>query len=390
MIREAAALTKVNLQSLPQRWSGALIDVFGVALVVAVFVGLFSTVSSYRSILVSNADDTTLLVMQSGAGIENESSLSLDEVGTIETAAKASDAGALVSPEMTRLIAVKQQQGGGYVNVALRGVTSSAAPMRSKLKLTSGRFIESGKYELLVGRGGQQQFAGLALGSTLRLADTDWTVVGVFEAGGGAVESEIWADLHVLQSAYRLGSGVQTVRVRTASAASADAFSKRIKDTPTLGVSVQPESGYYKGSVSGFFTLVGYFAWPLLIVMAVGAVFAGLNTMYGAVAARTREIGTARALGFGATPVAFSVIVESMLLALLGGLIGVALVYVALDGLSTNTNFFGDTQYAFRFVVSGDLMAEGLGCALGIGILGGVLPAVRAGRMPIVNALSEQ
>jgi len=390
MIRQAAALTRVNLQSLPQRWSSALIDVFGVACVVAVFVGLFSTVASYRSILLSNTDDSTLLVMKAGAGIENESRLSPDDVGTIETAARASDAGVLVSPEMSRLISVKRQQGKDYVNIALRGVTPVAAQIRSKLKLTTGRFVESGKYELIVGRGSQRQFAGLGLGSTLRLADTDWSIVGVFEADGGAVESEIWADLPVLQSAYRLGSSVHTVRVKTASVQSADAFKKHMKENSTLGVSVQPESAYYQGSVRSFFELVGYFAYPLLIVMAVGAVFAGLNTMYGAVAARTREIGTARALGFGATPIAVSVIAESMLLALLGGLIGVALIYVALDGLDANTNFFGDAQYAFSFVVSADLVTQGVLWALGIGLLGGLFPAVRAGRMPIVNALSEQ
>ena len=389
MIRQAIALTRVNLQSLPQRWSTALIDVFGVALVVAVFVGMFSTVASYRSILLSNADDSTLLVMKGGVGIENESQLSVDEVGTIETAAKVSDAGALVSPEISRLISVKRQRGQDYVNVALRGVTPAAARIRSKLQLTAGRFVESGKYELLVGQGSQKQFVGLVLGSTLRLADTDWRIVGVFAAGGGAVESEIWADLPVVQSAYRLGNGVHSVRVKTADAQGAAAFEKRMTESSTLGVSVQSESAYYQGSVRRFFTLVGYFAYPLVIVMAIGAVFAGLNTMYGAVAARTREIGTARALGFGATPVAVSVLVESMLLALLGGIIGAAFVYAGLDGLDANTNFFGDVQYAFSFVVSAQLVLQGVLCALGIGLLGGLFPALRAGRMPIVQALSE-
>lgn len=295
MIRQAAAMTRVNLQSLPQRWGSALIDVFGVACVVAVFVGLFSIVASYKSILLSNADDSTLLVMKNGAEIESDSQLSQDTVASIETAAKAADANAQISPEMSRLIGVKRSGGGDYVNVSLRGVTPAAFTIRSAFKLTEGRLIQSGRYELIAGRASQQQFAGLHVGNTLHLADTDWTIVGVFEAGGGAVESEVWADLPVLQSAFRLGNGVHSVRVKPTRAQAAAAFERRLKETSTLGVGVQLESAYYQRSVQRLFQILKYFSYPLLIVMVVGAVFAALNTMYGAVAARTKEIGTARA-----------------------------------------------------------------------------------------------
>ncbi|MEJ1966221.1 MAG: ABC transporter permease [Gammaproteobacteria bacterium] len=162
-----------------------------------------------------------------------------------------------------------------------------------------------------------------------------------------------------------------------------------MKSNSTLGLSVQREADYYQGSVKRLFDIVGYFAYPLLIVMVIGAVFGAVNTMYGAVAARTKEIGTARALGFGATPVALSVIVESLLLALLGSVIGIALIYFALDGMQANTNFLSNTQYAFSFVVSPDVMRQGALCALAIGTLGGLFPALRAGRMPIVRALGE-
>ena len=193
----------------------------------------------------------------------------------------------------------------------------------------------------------------------------------------------------MLQSAFRLGNGVHSVRVKPSSARHAAEFTDRMKANSILGVTVQRENDYYQGSVRGLFDTVKYFAYPLLIVMIVGAVFAALNTMYGAVAARTREIGTARALGFGATPVALSVVVESLLLALLGSVIGIALIYFALDGLQANSNFLRDTQYAFTFVVSPDVMRQGVLCALVIGILGGLFPARRAGRMPVVRALSE-
>jgi putative ABC transport system permease protein len=240
-----------------------------------------------------------------------------------------------------------------------------------------------------VGRAAQAQFEGLTLGDSLHLADTVWAVVGVFEAGGGAAESEIWTDLPMLQSAFRLGNGVHSVRVKPSSDEQSAAFIARLKANSTLGVSAQRENDYYQGSVQGLFGIVRAFAYPLLIVMVIGAVFAGINTMYGAVAARTREIGTARAIGFGATPVALSVVIESVLLALLGGVLGIALIYFGLDGLHANSNFLSNRQYAFTFVVSPDVMRQGVLWALAIGVVGGLFPALRAGRMPVVRALSE-
>ena len=389
MIRQAIAMTSMNIQALPQRWGSALVDVFGIACVVGVFVGLFSIVATYREMLLANADDSTLLVAKAGVGAENESSLKKEEADAIETDAKSGDPGALVSPEMSRFISLKRPKASGYVNVALRGATPEAAKIRSKMKITAGRFMQTGRYELLVGRSAQQQFEGLALGDTLRLADTDWQIVGVFEAGGGAAESEIWTDLPMLQSAFRLGNAVHSVRVKPSSVQQAAAFTSRLKANATLGVSAQPENDYYQGSVRNLFGIVRSFAYPLLIVMVIGAVFAGLNTMYGAVAARTREIGTARALGFGSTPVALSVVIESVLLALLGGLLGIAIIYFALDGLQANSNFLSNTQYAFTFVVSPEVMRQGVLWALLIGVVGGLFPAIRAGRMPVVRALSE-
>jgi putative ABC transport system permease protein len=389
MIKQAIALTSMNLQALPQRWGSALVDVFGVACVVGVFVGLFSIVSTYREMLLSNADDSTLLALKTGASSESESGLSKDDADSIATIAKATDAASLVSPETSRFISLKRPNTSGYVTLALRGVTGEAAKIRSKLKIVAGRDLQTGRYELLVGRSAQLQFEGVALGDTLKLADVDWKIVGVFEAGGSAVESEVWAELPMLQSAFRLGNGVHSVRVKPSSNALGAALIERLKANPTLGVTMQRENDYFEGSVGRLFSIVRAFAYPLLVVMVIGALFAGINTMYGAVAARTREIGTARALGFGAAPVAVSVVVESMLLGLAGGALGIALIYLALDGLEANSNFLSERQYAFRFVVSPDVMRQGLLWALAIGVVGGLLPALRAARMTVVRALSE-
>jgi putative ABC transport system permease protein len=389
MIRQALAMTRMNLSALPQRWGSALVDVFGVACVVAVFVGLFSIVSSYRQMMVSNADESTLIVLKASAESESASTLTKDEADSVATIVRAGDDAAIVSPEMSRFISLKNPNAAGYVEVALRGVTSEAEKIRSRMKLIAGRFPQAGRYELLVGRGAQKQFQGLKLGDTLRLADADWAIVGAFEAGGGAIESEVWTDLPMLQSAFRLGNGVHSVRVKPSNILHGAGFAERLQANATLGVAAHRENDYFQGSVQNLFNVIRAFAYPLLIVMVIGAVFAGINTMYGAVAARTKEIGTARAIGFGALPVALSVIVEAVLLALLGGLLGVVLIYFALNGAQANSNFLTDRQYAFTFVVSPDVMRQGVLWALVIGVVGGLLPALRAGRMPVVRALSE-
>jgi putative ABC transport system permease protein len=388
MIRQSLVMSGLNLLSLPKRLGSALIDVFGVACVVAVFVGLFSVVASYQSLLVTGSDDATLMVMKSG-NAENESQITQADSDAIATAVTAGDPHAILSPETSRLISVKRPQNHDFVTVALRGVGPNAMGLRDGMTLVAGRMFQSGRYELIVGRASQQQFAGLQVGSSLHLADADWRIVGVFTATGTGVESEVWGDLGALQSAYGSGSSVSSVRVKPTSDAGAANIRARLKADSNLGVNVQRERDYFQGSIDGLFMTMRFFAYPVLLVMAIGAVFAGLNTMYGAVAARTREIGVARSIGFGALPVAVGVLLESVLLSLLGGIIGVAVIRLALNGMQTNTNFFGDTQFALNLVVPPALMLQGVVWAAVIGLLGGLLPAVRAGRLPIVEALRE-
>jgi len=388
MIRQVLVMSALNLLSLPQRLGSALIDVFGVACVVAVFVGLFSVVASYQSLLVTGSDDATLLVMKSG-NAENESQITQAEAAALATAATAADPRVILSPESSRLISVKRPQNHDFVTVALRGVGPHALGLRDGMKLTAGRMFQSGRYELIVGHASQQQFAGLQIGGTLHLADADWRIVGIFTSSATGVESEVWGDLGALQSAYGTGSAVSSVRLLPSSDAAAANIRARLKADPNLGLTVQRERDYFQGSINGLFMTMRFFAYPVLLVMAIGAVFAGLNTMYGAVAARTREIGVARSMGFGAAPVALGVLFESVLLSLLGGILGVAVIRLALNGMQTNTNFFGDTQFALNLVVPPALMLQGVVWAALIGFLGGLLPAVRAGRLPIVEALRE-
>jgi putative ABC transport system permease protein len=389
MMRQAAVMTGLNLLTLPQRWASALIDVFGVACVVAVFVGLFAVVASYQTLLVSGRDDAVLMVMKNGAEVENESGLTEDEAAAIATDASAADPRVIFSPESSRLISVKRPQNHDFVTVALRGAGPQAMPLRAGMTLVAGRMFQSGRYEVIVGAASQEQFASLRLGGSLHLADADWRIVGVFKATASGVESEVWADLGALQSAYKTGSKVSSMRLMPSSEVAAAAIRARLQADPNLGVGVLRERDYFQGSIDGLFRTMRFFAYPVLLVMAIGAVFAALNTMYGAVAARTREIGVARSIGFGAVPVGIGVLVESVLLSLCGGIVGVLVIRLALNGMQTNTNFFGDTQFALSLVVPPALMLQGVIWAAVIGLLGGLLPAVRAGRVPIVEALRE-
>jgi putative ABC transport system permease protein len=390
MIEQMWTLLRLNLLTLPQRWASAAIDAFGVACIVAVFVGLFSIAASFRSLLMASADDGILMVLKTGQDSEDQSHLDTDTAATVAGLATTVDPHAIVSPESSRSISIKRISQGDYVDLSIRGVTPAAFAVRSALKMTAGRAIIPGRFELLVGRSSQRQFAGLNVGDKLRLADAEWPIVGVFEDGGGAIESELWADLPMLQAAFRLGPDVRSVRVKPSSSAAEARFQAALKAAPNLGVYALRESQYYERMARDLLGTVRFFGVPLLIIMGVGAVFGALNTMYGAVAARVREIGTTRAIGFGAFPVGAAVVGESVLLALAGSVFGVGTIYLALNDLQANTNFLGNTQFAFHFVVPANLMFEAVLGALAIGLLGGLLPALRAGRMPVSQALSEQ
>lgn len=390
MIGQTATLLKLNLMTLPQRWVSAAIDVFGIACIVAVFIGLFSIAATFRSLLMASADNGILMVLKTGQDSEDQSSLTADAAAAVAGVARTIDPAAIVSPESARSISVKRISQGDYVDLSVRGITPAALNIRSALQVTAGRALAPGRYELLAGRSSQRQFAGLDVGSHLRLADTDWQIVGTFEDGGGAIESELWADLPILQSAFRLGPDVHSVRVKLSSSAAAARFQAQLKAAANLGVYALPESQYYQRMARDLLGTVKFFGVPLLIIMGIGATFGALNTMYGTVAARVREIGTARAIGFAAFPVGAAVVGESVLLALVGSLLGAGIIYLTLNNLQANTNFLGNSQFAFQFVVPVPLMLEAVLGALLIGLLGGLLPAIRAGRMRVSQALSEQ
>lgn len=387
------AVAWFNLRSLPQRLGSSATAVFGIAGVVAVMVGVLSIAEGILRTMQSSASPDNVVVMRSGSNSEMMSILLGDDTRIIaEAPGLARGAGgALASPELFVVINLTKRGTGTDANVPLRGVTRSALGVREDFRIVAGRMFQWGLNEVVVGVGAQMEFNGLDIGSTIPVAQEDWPVVGVFEIGGGLAETEIWVDASVLQPAYRRGNSYQSVYAKLKSPDSFTEFKDALTSDPRLNVKPMREEDYYAEQSTMLYNLVTGLGTLIAVIMGLGAVFGALNTMYTAVSARAREIATLRALGFHSGPVVISVLAESLLLALAGGLIGAALAWWAFDGFRAATlNFTSFSQVAFAFEVSPTLLFRGIAFALVIGFLGGLLPAIRAARQPVADALREQ
>lgn len=300
------------------------------------------------------------------------------------------DQGALASPELFVIINLPKRNTGTDANVPLRGVTRTAFEVRDGFEMVEGRLFEWGLNEVIVGVGAQREFDGLDIGSSIEVAKEQWPVVGVFRAGGSLAETEIWVDASVLQPAYRRGNSYQSVYAKLESPGAFQEFKDALTSDPRLNVKAMRQSDYYAEQSTVLYNLITGLGSLIAVIMGLGAMFGALNTMYTAVASRGREMATLRALGFRPGPVVIAVLIESLLLALVGGLIGAALAWWAFDGFRAATlNFSSFSQIAFAFDVSPALLIRGVSFALLIGLIGGLFPAVRAARQPVSEALRE-
>jgi putative ABC transport system permease protein len=384
--------TRLNLGTLWQRRGAALATLVGVAGVVAVFVGVLSIAEGFRKTLAGAGSDDAAVVLRGGSDSEMMSVILRDAADVITQAPGIARGpqGPLASAELFVVVDAPKRSTGTAANVPLRGVQPAAFAARHDLKIVQGRPFRWGTNEIIVGQAAARQFAGLDLGTRLKWGQNEWQVVGIFTAGGSLWESELWCDVAVLQPAYRRGTTYQTVLVRLESPAAFDRFKDALTRDQRLDVSVKRQSEFYAEQSTTMNALIRGLGTLIAVLMGAGAVFGALNTMYSAVAARTREIATLRALGFGGGPVVLSVLAESLLLALVGGAIGAALAYAAFDGFRTSTmNWTSFSQVAFAFQVTPALLAQGLVYALLMGLVGGFFPAIRAARLPVATALRE-
>lgn len=389
---QVAELTVFNLLTLPKRAGSAVSAMVGIAGVVAVLVGVLSIGQGIGRMLRETGSPDTVIILRSGADSEMVSALTREDAKIIADAPGVArkDGVGLLSPELFVIINLPKRTTGTDANVPMRGVEKTVLDVRANVKIAEGRMLEWGRNEIIVGRGALAEFAGLELGKTLEISRNQWTIVGIFEANGGLEESELWADASVLGPAYHRGSGYQTLLVKLASSGSYQQFKDTISSDPRLYVKVQRVSEYYAEQGRVLNTLVTVLGGLVAFLMGLGALFGALNTMYTAVAARSREIATLKALGFGASPVVVSVIVESMVLATVGGTIGALLAWAGFDGYRAATmNWQSFSQITFAFDVNVALLVQGILYALAIGLVGGLFPAIRAARLPIAVALRE-
>jgi len=296
----------------------------------------------------------------------------------------------MASAELFVIVNLPKRTTGTDANVPFRGVESAAMDIRGDIKIIDGRSFQPGRNELIAGVGAARAFAGLDVGSQIRIGMSEWKIVGIFTGGSGAAESEVWTDAAVLQPAYNRGDSFQSVYAKLASPQTFQEFKDALTSNPRLKVKVLRQTEFLSEQSTMLTSFIEGFGVFIAGLMALGALFGALNTMYGAVSARTREIATLRALGFGASPIVLSILCESVVLALVGGTVGAGAAYFAFNGFEAATiNWQTFSQIAFAFQVTPRLLIDAILWAAAIGVIGGLFPAIRAARLPIAAALRE-
>jgi putative ABC transport system permease protein len=382
-----------NIRSVAARWTTAIVSVLGVAGTVGVFIAMLAMARGFQATLIASGSPENAIILRAGADSEMTSAVGLEQSKIIADAAEVErdSAGApLSSPEVVVIGAFPLAKTGTDANVQVRGLSPSVLDVRPSVEVVEGRFFQPGLAEMVVGSNAAGIYRGFDLGSTLDFGGQTWTVVGIFDAGGSAFDSELWCDSSVLSQTFKRPTNVfQSVTVRLSSSQLFDAFKDRLSSDPRLTVQAEREEAYYAKQSQVVSTMIRVLGFLVAIVMAIGAVFGALNTMYSAVAARSREVATMRALGFSGGSVIVSFLIESLIIALIGGILG-CVVVLPLNGFTTGTiNWQTFSHLAFAFAVTPDLLMAGIVFALLMGLIGGVLPAVRAARLSVATALRE-
>ena len=392
MLSQLVAVIGLNIRSIGQRLGSSAVAAICIAGVVVVFLGVLSIAEGLHKAMSGVGDPQTVIAMRAGSDTEMTSVLTGDTARVVmDTPGILRDQnGPLASAELFVIVSHPSRKDGSEANVPLRGVSPVALAVRPEVNISEGRMFTPGTNEIVVGRAATTQFANLTVGSVAQWGQTRWNVVGVFDANRSAAESEIWCDAKVLQAAYRRGNSYQSVYARLESVDAFQPFKDALTTDPRVSVTVVRQPEYFAGQSEVLRGIIEMIGTVIAALMGIAAVFGAVNTMYTAVASRTREIATLRALGFGNFAVVLSVLAESMLLALLGGVLGGLAAWAAFDGYQTSTmNFQSFSQVAFAFAVTPQLLGQALGYSLLMGLLGGLFPAWRAARLPVVTALRE-
>lgn len=391
-LKQTAAVTLLNLRTIPQRLGSSGVAIIGIAGVVIVLVSVLSIAQGFAAAMEASGSPVRALVMRSGADSEMTSGFTGAEVDIIKQAPglRRDGQSPIASAELYVIIDIPKISTDTPANVPMRGIEPHGTTVREEFSIAEGRMFNFGTNEVIVGRGASVNFKGLKVGNTITSGQNTWQVVGLFETGGSVAETEIWCDARVLQGVYRRGNSYQSILARLDSSESFNAFRDWLTANPQVNVQVRREQDYYAQQSRALTSLIRTVGFGIAALMGIGAVFGAILTMYTAVSTRAREIATLRALGFNTTSVVVSVLAESLALAALGGGIGGVLAYLAFNGYQTSTmNFSTFSQVAFAFQVTPQLLGLGLFYALLMGLIGGLFPALRAARLPIPAALRE-
>ena len=380
-----------NLRSMIVRKATAAMTAGGIAMVVAVFVMTLAIAQGFRATLVASGSPRNAIVLRKGATSETVSAVLRTDVPILESlpqVARGADGRALASPELVVIISLPRVTDNQPANVPVRGVGLKAFDLRDRLTFVEGRRFAPGTREINVGRLATGRFKGLSLGSDVRFGANSWKVVGAFTADDAAFESEVWGDVDLMQPAFQR-NGYQSMTVKLADPSMFDSFKAAVEGDPRLMLVPQREQDYYAEQSRPVTTLISVFGTFVTLILSIGAMAGAMNTMYAAVAYRTREIGTLRALGFGRLRIVTAFLAESIVLAFFGGLAGCILA-LPVHGLSTGTtNFSSFSEVAFKFRITPPLLVGGVIFAMAMGAVGGLLPAIRAARIPVARALRE-
>jgi len=392
-LAQIGAVTLMNLRNIRERKSSTLVALLGITGVVTVVVGVLSINEGFRAVLQGAGADDVVVVLRGGATSEMTSGFDQADTRVIADAPQVARDGSrpIASSELYVIVDVPMKTTGTAAYVPLRGLSPESAPtLRQGFEITAGRMFTPGTFEVIVGRGAAAEFAGLEVGQTLLAGTTALSVVGQFRDRGSIAESEVWTDAPVLQGVYNRGTSYQSVRARLTSPQAFQAFKDALTSDPRLNVRVFTERQYYEEQSETMTAIISRIGVAIAVLMGLGAIFAAVNTMYSAVSARAREIATLRALGFGRFPIVVSVLVEAMLIAAVGGVVGMAIAYFAFNGWRASTlNLQSFSQITFAFTVTPQLAVQALVYALILGLFGGLFPSIRAARQPIVRGLRE-
>lgn len=381
-----------NLRSVRARWVSAIVAVLGIAGTVGVFIAMLALAKGFQTTLVSSGSANNAIVMRAGATSEMTGSITLDQVHVLQDdpAIARVDGQPVLSPEVVVVAPFPLKSTGTDANVQIRGVSDKALKVRSNVHMVEGRFFQPGLLELVVGKNATTTYSGLAMNDTVKFGGGTWKVVGVFDAGGSAFDSEVWGDARVVAEIYKRPDYIfQSVTARLTSPDAVTQLKDHMSTDPRMTVEIQPEVSYYAKQSQGLTFLIQVLGGIIAFIMGIGAIFGALNTMYSAVSERSREIATMRAIGFGATSVILSFIFEALFIALIGGLVG-CLAVLPLNGFTTGAmNFQTFSHLAFAFKVTPLLLGLGIVFALFMGFIGGVPPAIRAATRPVAQALRD-